>query len=43
VFATGAGRQIEEVYVKTGIVRLGYQHFAFLGDESLWAAQDQVG
>ncbi len=27
------------MYVKTGIVRIGYQHFAFLGDESFWAAQ----
>jgi len=38
-FATGAGRQIEETYVQQGQVRMGYQHFAFLGPESLWAAE----
>jgi protein-disulfide isomerase len=27
------------VYVKTGIVRFGYQHMAFLGPESKWAAE----
>ena len=27
------------MYVKTGIVRIGYQHFAFLGEESGWAAE----
>jgi protein-disulfide isomerase len=27
------------VYVKTGIVRYGYQHMAFLGIESRWAAE----
>jgi protein-disulfide isomerase len=27
------------VYVDKGIVRFGYQHFAFLGQESQWAAQ----
>ncbi|MCL5996997.1 MAG: DsbA family protein [Chloroflexi bacterium] len=26
-------------YVKTGKVKFSYKHFAFLGDESLWAAQ----
>ncbi len=27
------------MYVKTGIVRFGYQHMAFLGPESQWAAE----
>ncbi len=27
------------MYVKTGKVRFGYQHFAFLGEESQWAAE----
>ncbi|MCI0477574.1 MAG: DsbA family protein [Anaerolineales bacterium] len=27
------------MYVKTGIVRYGYQHMAFLGPESRWAAE----
>jgi len=27
------------VYVKTGKVRFGYRHFAFLGPESQWAAE----
>jgi protein-disulfide isomerase len=27
------------MYVKTGVVRLGYLHFAFLGPESGWAAE----
>lgn len=26
-------------YINTGKVRFGYQHFAFLGDESQWAAE----
>jgi protein-disulfide isomerase len=38
-FATGAGRQITDEFVKTGKVRLIYWHFAFLGDESQWAAE----
>lgn len=38
-FATGAGRQIDELYIQTGVVRFGYQHFAFLGPESQWAAE----
>jgi protein-disulfide isomerase len=38
-FATGAGRQIDEAYVQNGIVRFGYQHLAFLGPESQWAAE----
>ena len=28
-----------ETYVDTGIVQLGYVHLAFLGQESLWAAE----
>ena len=27
------------MFVKTGVVRFGYQHFAFLGPESVWAAE----
>lgn len=38
-FASGAGRQIDLLYIETGKVRLGYQHFAFLGQESFWAAE----
>jgi len=30
---------IEETYIQSGKVRFGYVHFAFLGPESLWAAQ----
>jgi len=38
-FTTGAGRQIDEQYVEQGLVRFGYQHFAFLGPESQSAAE----
>lgn len=38
-FATETGRQIEDAFVKTGIVRFGYRHFAFLSPESTWAAE----
>jgi protein-disulfide isomerase len=38
-FAADAGRQIEKNYVDTGKVRFGYFNFAFLGDESQWAAE----
>lgn len=38
-FAAGAGRQIDEEYVDEGLVRVGYQHFPFLGQESQWAAE----
>jgi protein-disulfide isomerase len=38
-YATGAGHQIEEVYIANGQVRVVHFHFAFLGDESLWAAE----
>jgi hypothetical protein len=34
-----AGRQIDTTYVETGKVRFGYFNFAFLGDESQWAAE----
>ena len=32
-------RQVEEKYIKSGKVRLGFWQFAFLGDESTWAAE----
>lgn len=32
-------RQIDENYIQSGDVRLAYVHFAFLGQESLWAAE----
>lgn len=38
-FALTNSRQIEEMYVKKGLVRLEYRHYAFLGQESHWAAQ----
>jgi protein-disulfide isomerase len=38
-FAADAGRQLQEEYVKSGEVRFGYVHFAFLGPESQWAAE----
>lgn len=37
-FATGAARQIDQLYIATGIVRFGYVHMAFLGPESKAAA-----
>jgi protein-disulfide isomerase len=33
------GRQIEQEYGATGQVRIEWKHFAFLGDESQWAAE----
>lgn len=39
LFATGALRQIDQAYVQTGQVRIGYQHMIFLGQESQWAAE----
>ncbi len=39
MFATGAGRQIDEKYVQTGKVRFGYQQLAVLGPESVSAAE----
>lgn len=32
-------KYLEEGYVRTGKVRLVYKHFAFIGDESAWAAE----
>jgi protein-disulfide isomerase len=31
--------QLNEAYIQSGKVRLGYWNFAFLGDESTWAAE----
>ncbi len=39
VFASKAGSQLFEEYIKTGKVRFGYMHFTFLGDESGYAAE----
>ena len=38
-FATGPGQQLREEYVEQGQVRFVYRHFAFIGNESLWAAE----
>ena len=38
-FARQTGPQILEQYVKTGKVRFVYRHLAFIGQESMWAAQ----
>ena len=38
-FALGIGRPIKRDYVDTGEVRFVYRHFAFLGEESVWAAE----
>jgi polar amino acid transport system substrate-binding protein len=38
-FVSSTGSQIEEEYIKSGKVRLGYWHVAFLGEESQWAAE----
>lgn len=38
-FAQQTAPRILEEYVKTGKVRFVYRHFAFIGDESVWAAQ----
>ena len=38
-FALGIGRPIKTDYVDTGKVRFVYRHFAFLGEESVWAAE----
>lgn len=32
-------RQIDDKYIKTGVVRFGYAQFTFLGPESGWAAE----
>lgn len=38
-FAREVEKAIEEQYIKTGQVRIVYRHFAFLGQESQWAAE----
>ncbi|HMN14152.1 MAG TPA: thioredoxin domain-containing protein [Bellilinea sp.] len=38
-FAAGPARQLEEEYVKTGKIRFVFRHFAFIGQESQWAAE----
>lgn len=38
-FFKTAGREIIETYVKTGKAKFSYRDFAFLGEESEWAAQ----
>lgn len=38
-FADGAGRRLKEDYVDQGKVRFVYRHFAFIGNESIWAAE----
>ena len=38
-FALGTGRQIKTDYVDEGKVRFVYRHLAFLGQESVWAAE----
>lgn len=38
-FAAGSGRQIKQNYVDKGQVRFVYRHMAFIGTESLWAAE----
>ena len=38
-FALGPGRQIKNDYVEAGQVRFVYRHLAFLGQESVWAAE----
>lgn len=38
-FATDAGRQLQELYAGSTLVRFEYHHYAFLGQESLRAAE----
>ena len=38
-FFAGAVRQLKDEYVQTGKVRFVFRQFAFLGDESQWAAE----
>jgi protein-disulfide isomerase len=38
-FQSQTFQQINEQYVKKGLVRYGYHHMAFLGPESQWAAE----
>jgi len=35
----GAGRQIDQQYVRTGKVRLVYRNMVVIGDESYWAGE----
>jgi protein-disulfide isomerase len=37
-FATEPEQQLEAEYVETGQVRFVYRNFAFIGEESIWAA-----
>jgi protein-disulfide isomerase len=39
VFADEAGQQIDTTYIDEGLVRLGYHHAAYQGEQSLWAAE----
>jgi protein-disulfide isomerase len=38
-FFEGTARQLEQEYVSTGKVRFVFRHYAFLGQESRWAAE----
>ena len=38
-FFEGPARQLEEEYVSTGKVKFVFRHYAFLGQESRWAAE----
>lgn len=38
-FATSAGRQLQDTYAGTGLVRFEYKDFAFIGQESLRASE----
>ncbi|HZY42182.1 MAG TPA: thioredoxin domain-containing protein, partial [Anaerolineae bacterium] len=38
-FARGTIKQIEEKYVKNGTVKIVFRHFAFIGEESIRAAE----
>jgi protein-disulfide isomerase len=38
-FAVGAGQQLKDDYADQGQVRFVFRHFAFIGDESTWAAE----
>jgi protein-disulfide isomerase len=39
VFVDEAGQQIDANYIDEGLVRLGYHHAAYQGEQSLWAAE----
>lgn len=38
-FANETAPQIDEAYIESGQVRIGYYHFAFLSEQSVWAAE----